>query len=205
GGPYKLEVTYLGMAPEVMENIQLALGESFVVSVHLGEEGATIQEVQIVGGKDPILNSDRTGAATNINSRTISRMPTISRSLSDFTRLTPQANGNGFAGRDGRYNNLQIDGANFNNGFGLSSNPLPGGSSQPISIDAIEEVQINIAPYDVRQSGFTGAGINAVTRSGTNQFKGSVYTFYRNENYNGNMVNGVKLPAFSDSKNVVYG
>ncbi len=205
GGPYKLEVTYLGMAPEVMENIQLALGESFVVSVHLGEEGATIQEVQIVGGKDPILNSDRTGAATNINSRTISRMPTISRSLSDFTRLTPQANGNGFAGRDGRFNNLQIDGANFNNGFGLSSDALPGGGNQPISLDAIEEVQVNIAPYDVRQTGFTGAGINAVTRSGTNEITGSVYGFLRPKSFTGLKVGDQELDELSRISSKIIG
>ena len=94
-------------------------------------------------------------------------MPTISRSINDFTRLSPQANGNSFGGRDSRYNNITIDGANFNNNFGISSSNLPGGSAQPISLDAIEEVQVNVAPYDVRQDNFTGAGINVITKSGT--------------------------------------
>ncbi len=105
-----------------------------------------------MGNKSAILNSDRTGAATNLNSRILSRMPTLSRSINDMTRLVPQASGiaipstsaNGFAGRDGRYNNIQIDGANLNNGFGLSSDPLPGGGNQPISLDAIDEVQVNV-------------------------------------------------------------
>src|SRR5690606_149779 len=117
----------------------------------------------------------KTGASTNINSRALTTLPTVSRSLTDFTRLTPQAFGNNFAGRDGRLNNIQVDGATMRNSFGLSTDLLPGGDAQPISLDAVQEVQVNIAPYDVRQSGFTGAGINAVTRSGTNQLTGSAY------------------------------
>lgn len=205
GGPYKIEVTYLGMAPKVTDNIQLALGENYVLNINMAEEGATIQEVQIVGRVNPILNSDRTGAATNINSLTISRMPTITRSLSDYTRLTPQANGNGFAGRDGRFNNLQIDGANFNNGFGLSSDALPGGGNQPISLDAIEEVQVNIAPYDVRQTGFTGAGINAITRSGTNDITGSVYGFLRPKSFTGLKVGDEELDELSRVSSKIIG
>lgn len=204
GGPYTLEVSYIGYQPQKFTGINLLLGETYKITATLSSSDKLLNEV-VVTAQGSKLNNNKTGASTNVSTEQLTVLPTISRSVTDFTRLTPQANGNGFAGRDGRYNNLQIDGANFNNGFGLSSNPLPGGSSQPISIDAIEEVQINIAPFDVRQSGFTGAGINAVTRSGTNQFKGSAYTFYRNENYNGNIVNGVKLPAFSKSKNLVYG
>ncbi len=204
GGPYNLEVTYVGYHPQKYSDINLVLGETYKMTITLSSTSEVLTEV-VVTAQGSKLNNNKTGASTNVSTEQLTALPTISRSVTDFTRLTPQANGNGFAGRDGRYNNLQIDGANFNNGFGLSSNPLPGGSSQPISIDAIEEVQINIAPYDVRQSGFTGAGINAVTRSGTNNFKGSAYTFYRNENYNGNNVNGVKLPAFTESKNLVYG
>src|SRR5690606_14241745 len=119
----------------------------------------------------------------------ITTLPTISRSLTDFTRLTPQSNGNNFAGKDGRFNNLQVDGANLNNNFGLSSDLLPGGQgNQPISLDAIEEVSVNIAPFDVRQAGFTGAGINAVTKSGTNTFKITAYTYYRDQSFNGRNV-----------------
>lgn len=109
--------------------------------------------------------------------------------------MTPQASGNSFAGRDARYNNLQIDGANFNNGFGLSGEPLPGGDSQPISLDAIEEITVNIAPYDVLQSGFTGAGINAVTRSGTNTLEGSAYYFLKNQSLQGRKIGDNELEA----------
>lgn len=202
GGPYRVEITFIGMAPQKVEGIELTLGENYVLNQTMaaGEE-QEIKEVQIVGTKSAILNSDRTGAATNINSRTLNRMPTVSRSITDMTRLVPQASGiaipstsaNGFAGRDGRYNNIQVDGANFNNGFGLSSDPLPGGGNQPISLDAIDEVQVNVAPYDVRQTGFTGAGINAVTRSGTNDIAGSVYGFLRPKSFTGLNVGDQKL------------
>src|SRR5690606_38071923 len=135
----------------------------------------------------------RTGTATNISNEQLENLPQINRSVLEFTRLTPQANGNSFAGRDARYNNLQIDGANFNNGFGLSDSPLPGGNSQPISLDAIEEITVNIAPFDVTQSGFTGAGINAVTRSGTNTFQGSAYGFLKNQDFQGSKIGDVEL------------
>ncbi|WP_118950832.1 TonB-dependent receptor [Taibaiella helva] len=214
GGPYTVEITYIGMTPQKVEGIELSLGESYTLNRSLKEtEGEEIKEVQIVGNKSAILNSDRTGAATNINSRSISRLPNVNRSLTDLTRLTPQSSGNispasssgGFAGRDGRYNNIQIDGANFNNGFGLSSDPLPGGGNQPISLDAIDEVQVNVAPYDVRQSGFTGAGINAVTRSGTNELSGSAYGFLRPKSFTGLNVGNQKLKEDARISNKIIG
>ncbi|ASZ12010.1 carboxypeptidase regulatory-like domain-containing protein [Chitinophaga pendula] len=205
GGPYKVEISYIGYETKVLENISLLLGDAYVVNQKLGESGQTLNEVRIVGGKSPILNSERTGASTNVNSRQLSSLPTISRSITDFTRLTPQANGTNFAGRDGRFNSVKIDGAVLNNGFGLDQDLLPGGKAQPISLDAIEEVQVNVAPYDVRQTGFTGAGINAVTRSGTNDFSGSVYGLYRNENFNGSKVAGIKLPPAAKSSNKIFG
>ena len=176
GGPYRIEISYVGYQQKVIEDATLILGEAFQVNETLGAEGQQLQEVTIVSNRqNPILNNQRTGASTNINARQLGTLPTISRSITDFTRLTPQANGTNFAGRDGRLNSVKIDGATLNNAFGLSSDLLPGGDAQPISLDAIQEVQVNVAPYDVRQSGFTGAGINAVTRSGTNQFSGSAY------------------------------
>ena len=173
GGPYTLEVTSVGSESNKTSNIYLALGDVLVNNVVLAETSTQLDEMVITGNRNAIINGDRTGASTNINRQTLERLPTLSRSLTDFTRITPQANGNNFAGRDGRYNNIQIDGANLNNAFGLSGDPLPGGGNQPVSLDAIEEVQVNVAPYDVRQTGFTGAGINAVTRSGTNELHGS--------------------------------
>lgn len=204
GGPYRVEITFTGFAPAVYEGIVLQLGEPFNINANLKETESILENV-VVSGTRRKAAVDKTGASTNISNRTITSMPTISRSLSDFTRLTPQANGNSFGGRDNRYNNIQVDGANLNNNFGLSSDPLPGGGNQPISLDAIEEVSINIAPYDVRQAGFTGAGINAVTKSGTNKFKGSAYTYYRDETYNGARVAAQKLGAQQTSQSNIWG
>ncbi len=206
GGPYKALFSYVGLENREFNDIVLSLGDPYRLDVKLNEDsGQDLGTVTVVGQRNNIMNSDRTGPATNITTRTITTMPTIDRSLSDFTRLTPQANGNGFAGRDGRYNNLQIDGANFNNGFGLSSNALPGGSNQPISLDAIGEVSVNIAPYDVRQTGFTGAGINAITRSGTNNVEGSVYTFIRPKSFSGLNVGDNKLNPDGRNENKIFG
>ncbi|GAB3256297.1 carboxypeptidase regulatory-like domain-containing protein [Larkinella harenae] len=204
GGPYTVEITFVGFEPKVVQNITLVLGEPYVLNQKLGESSQQLAEIQVVASNS-ILNNERTGASTNINARQLTSLPTISRSLTDFTRLTPQANGTGFAGRDPRLNNVRIDGATFSNGFGLSNDLLPGGDAQPISLDAIEEVQVNVAPYDVRQSNFTGAGINAITRSGTNQLTGSAYGFYRDQSFNGTKVAGVALPEQSKSSNKVYG
>lgn len=193
GGPYKVTITFAGFEPAVYEGISLVLGEPFSLNVNLSQGGKELSSVVVSAARKKTA-VDRTGASTNVGTREITTLPTISRSLNDFTRLTPQANGNSFGGRDGRYNNVQVDGANFNNNFGLSSDLGPGGSgNNPISIDAFEEITINIAPYDVRQAGFTGAGINAVTKSGTNKFKGSAYTYYRDQTYNGARVGAEKL------------
>ena len=155
GGPYKISVSFIGYQDFSEEGIMLALGQNFALDPVLVETGLELQEISVTANN--LLNDERTGASTN-----------ISRSISDFTRLTPQANGRSFSGADSRFNNLTIDGSIFNNSFGLSD--VPGGqtNSTPISLDAIQEVQVNIAPFDVRQGGFTGAGVNAVTRSGTN-------------------------------------
>ncbi|WP_207426051.1 TonB-dependent receptor [Pedobacter sp. SYSU D00535] len=193
GGPYRIDVSYVGFQPRTFTNITLRLGEPYVLEVQLSQSGQ-LEEV-VVSAEASRLNTNRTGASTNVNTAQLNNLPTITRSLEDFTRLTPQANGVGFAGRDNRFNNLQVDGANFNNAFGTSSSDLlPGGATRPISLDAIEELQINIAPYDVRQSGFTGAGINAVTRSGSNQFSGSAYIFYRNQDLRGTRISGERVP-----------
>lgn len=207
GGPYKIDVSHVGFDTQSFGDVYLALGEPYRLNVTLlSGDGVQLETVVVTGARrSTILNSDRTGASTNINNRTLSRMPTVSRSITDFTRLTPQANGNGFAGRDGRYNNLQIDGANFNNGFGISSNPVPGGDNQPISLDAIEEMTVNIAPYDVRQTGFTGAGINAVTRSGTNNIEGSAYAFFRPKSFTGLNIGDFKRPANSRTDSRIIG
>ena len=198
GGPYQVEVTYGNEKPMVYEDLYLELGQPFALNPVLGEKTANIAEVVLTGTRG--VNTNKTGAATNIGQKLIQELPQSSRSITEFTRLTPQANGNSFAGRDARYNNLQIDGANFNNGFGLSSNPLPGGNAQPISLDAIQEISVNIAPFDVTQSGFTGAGINAVTKSGTNKFHGSLYGYYTGKELNGWKINGEDIQKVSGAK-----
>lgn len=205
GGPYTLTVNFVGLKPQTVQDINLSLGEPYNANVVLSDDSKTLSNVVITTTGGRRITRDKTGASTNINSRMITTLPSISRSLSDFTRLTPQANGNSFGGRDARYNNVTIDGANLNNNFGLSTDPLPGGGSNPVSIDAIEEISVNIAPYDVRQANFTGANISAVTKSGTNTFKGTAYAFYKNEKTQGYRVAGTKLPQAAASYNKIYG
>ncbi|MCL4637458.1 MULTISPECIES: TonB-dependent receptor [Olivibacter] len=202
GGPYKVEVTYVGYNPVTYSDISLRLGESFQLNVNLSQDTRELDEIVITANAG--IKVVKTGASTSISNREINTLPTISRSITDFTRLTPQSNGNSFGGRDARYNNIQIDGANLNNNFGLSNDPLPGGGAQPISLDAYDQISVNIAPYDVRQSGFTGAGITATTKSGTNTFHGSAYTFFRNQSFIGKKVGDSRIDV-SDSKNNVYG
>jgi hypothetical protein len=187
GGPYLIEISYVGHNTERVDNIFLQLAESFLLNPSLEKTSTTMTGVTITGGrKNAILNSGRTGALTNIGVRQINQLPTISRSLNDITRVTPQANGASIGGGNYRQNNFTVDGADFNNSFGIGSN-LPAGGS-PISLDAVEEVSVNITPFDIRQTGFIGSAVNAVTRSGTNTFSGSVYTYFRNENQRGNRV-----------------
>ncbi|PVH27122.1 TonB-dependent receptor [Sphingobacterium corticibacter] len=198
GGPYRIEVTYVGQDPVIYENVYLQLGQPFVLNAVFTDGSRNIEEVAIASGQR--INTARTGASTSVGLKQLNELPQVNRSVTEFTRLTPQANGNSFAGRDARYNNLQIDGANFNNGFGLSTNPLPGGNSQPISLDAIEEISVNIAPFDVTQSGFTGAGINAVTRSGTNRVEGSAYYYLQNQDIQGRRIGDVTLDRIDAAK-----
>lgn len=204
GGPYKVEISYVGYKNAVYEDISLALGDNYVLNVLLQEDNGLLDEVVVVATKSK-FSGTKTGASTNINNRQLSTVPSMSRSLSDFTKLSPYAgNNNSFGGLDGRMNNITIDGANFNNNFGLSSASMPGGGS-PISLDAIEELQVNIAPFDVRQANFIGAGINAVTKSGTNQFKGSAYSYFRNQYMRGNRVDGVDLGERPEEVKRTYG
>lgn len=182
GGPYKVVISYTGYEEQVLENVYLSLGTAATLNFQLSESAVELTGVEVVANRNDLFSGNRTGAGTNINSETLRSFPTLSRSINDFTRLTPQANGTSFGGQDNRLNNITLDGSLFNNSFGLAGQPGGRTGVSPISLDAIEEVQVNIAPYDVRQGGFVGAGINAVTRSGNNDFSGSVYYFLRNEN-----------------------
>jgi len=203
GGPYTLTCQFVGLKKQDVEDITLTLGDTYNANLTMVPSTTTLTEVIVSGGK--AASNIKTGASTNVGQRQIATLPTITRNITDFTRLTPQANGNAIGGRDGRYNNFTVDGANLNNNFGLSTDPLPGGNSQPISLDAIEEVSVNIAPSDVRQSNFTGANIASVTKSGTNKFKGTLYGYFRNQDFIGTKVGGLKLATQPDSKSTVYG
>jgi hypothetical protein len=204
GGPYKITASYVGFSAYTSEDIILSLGQTYGLNIRLFETAAEITGVEVVAVRNDLFDGNRMGAGLNVTNEQISIMPTISRSINDYTRLTPQAGtGNSFAGRDGRYNNITIDGANFNNNFGLSSKNLPGGDAEPISLDAIEEISVNIAPFDIRQSNFTGANINAITRSGDNTFQGSAYTFYRDKSFNGTQVGETELTLDKTSTNII--
>ncbi len=179
GGPYTITVSFVGYAKQEETGIHLQLSQSLRQDFVLAEEAIQTGEVVVIGERSAILSADRTGAATSVSRQAIATLPTISRRIEDFVRLTPQYSGAGFgfsfAGQDNRLNNVTVDGSYFNNSFGLAGQPGDRTGVAPISLDAIEQVQVNVAPYDVRQGNFIGAGVNTVTRSGTNVFSGSVY------------------------------
>lgn len=179
GGPYNVTVSFIGYESQTVEGIFLSLGIAANVNMTMRDSGEELAEVVITGEKNSVFSSDRTGATTAIDNQTINKLPTISRRIGDFTRLTPQASGSSFAGQDNRLNNITVDGSYFNNSFGLGGQPGDRTGVSPISLDAIDQISVNIAPYDVRQGNFTGAGVNTVTRSGTNTITGSAYYFWR--------------------------
>ena len=200
GGPYTVTVSYIGYNPQKKEEIFLSLGQDFRIEITLESQAVTVGEVVVTAEQDAVLNSNRTGAATYVEVDQIQSLPTIKRSVRDLTRLDPRSDGNySFGGKNWLYNNISLDGSYFNNPFGLDD-PAPGGqtSSEPVPYDAVEQVQVSIAPYDVRQGGFTGAGINVVTKSGTNRYQGSLYSFFRNETLLGNSVSGNEVIANPD-------
>ena len=205
GGPYTVEISCLGFQTVTFTDLTLQLAETFSLNATLNEDSEMLSEAMVIGASFSKFSAQKMGSATNISSNDIVSVPTVSRSISDVTRLSPYGgNGMSFAGADGRTANFTVDGANFNNNFGLSDN-LPGGGN-PISIDAIEEMQVVISPYDVRQTNFIGGGVNAITKSGTNTFKGSAYVYHRNENMRGNFVAGQEVAGARDKdRNTTYG
>jgi len=182
GGPYTIVVTYIGFSGQTIQEVTTQLGEPTRVDFALAETNNQMQEITVTGTRAKnLISKERKGTATNINRRVLASMPTLSRNITDFTKLTPQSNGTSFAGQDNRFINLTIDGSIFNNSFGLQALPGSQTNASPISMDAIEEIQVNLSPYNVREAGFTGAGINAVTRSGTNTLHGSGFYNTRTE------------------------
>ncbi|MEN8787914.1 MAG: carboxypeptidase-like regulatory domain-containing protein [Flavobacteriaceae bacterium] len=191
GGPYQVTISYVGFRDQMRDDIFLSLGKTFSYNAQMISESQALEEVVLIGDQGGTFGSDRTGAETSLGRRELTRLPTISRSASDFTRLEPTASGNSFGGRNNQFNNFSLDGSIFNNPFGLDA-ATPGGqtNAQPISLDAIDQIQVSLAPYDVSQAGFTGASVNAVTKSGTNEVHGTVFGFFRNQDLTGSKVDG---------------
>lgn len=203
GGPYKITVSYIGYETVVLTDIFLQLGVTYDIDLEMRQSRNMLDEVTVTGNKSR-FPSDKAGISTNIDNTQLNALPSISRSLTDYARLSPYFNeGASFVGSDGRMSGFTIDGANLNNNIGLT-NAFPGGGN-PISLDAIEEMQVSVAPYDVRQSNFIGGVINAITKSGTNQFRGSAYTYYTNEKMRGNRVDGIRLGEREDGSTATYG
>lgn len=210
GGPYSLTVSYVGYQSVELTGITLSLGEPRTFDVQL-KETQELDAVVVVSTANSRFNANKTGAASNFTRGVIENLPSIDRSISDIARLSPLASstksstgGISFAGTNNRYNSFQIDGAVSNDVFGLTASGTNGGQTgtNPISMETIEEVQVVIAPYDVRQSGFTGGGINAVTKSGNNAFRGSAYTYYKDNNLVGK---GAKGEKYAEQTTQTYG
>jgi hypothetical protein len=204
GGPYTITVSYVGYKDQAFSDVYLNLGQAENVSLSLIPDSGALDAIVIQGNTSKsVFSKGRTGAETSIGRRELTTLPSISRSAADFTRLEPTASNGSFGGRNDQFNNFSLDGAIFNNPFGLDA-ATPGGQtdSQPVSLDAIDQIQVSTAPYDVTQSGFTGATVNAVTKSGSNELKGTVYNFSRNESFTGSKINGedIFVPNLSQSQ-----
>ena len=213
GGPYQVEVTYLGHQPKTFSDVTLNLGETRNLSCSLEEDAKELQELVVTGRSG--IDATKTGAALSINSERINDMPSISHGIADVARLNPQltVTNSGvmsFAGANNRYNSFMIDGAMNNDVFGLASSGNNGGQAgtNPVSMETIEQIQVNVAPFDVRQSGFTGGAINAITKSGTNQFHGSLYGYGYNKNLIGKKykkTDGTYSDAYDNQKEYQFG
>ena len=195
GGPYVLEVSYVGYKTKEVKNFNLSLGQNTILNESLSENAEMLQDVVVTADRNNNMRTDRAGATTSINADQIEAVPTVSRSMNDLLKLTPQgANvGSGFSVGGGNYRQsyVTVDGAAFNNAFGIGGN-LPGNGS-PISLDALDQISVSSSPYDVRLSGFTGGAISAVTKSGTNDFKGTAYMYTTNSHLRGNKVSDYEL------------
>lgn len=203
GGPYTITITYVGYTAYKKSEVNIPLGEKFDMQTEMSDKELQSVVVTAAGRKGI---TEKTGASTNISNRLVQNMPNIARSITNLTRVTPQSNGNSFAGMNNRYNNIMIDGSLFNNNFGRSGDGMvPGGATSAISVDAIDQVQVNIAPYDVRQAGFVGSGINAVTRRGTNNWYGTAYGYYRNQDFTGKKVKDRDVPNAKRSTKIFGG
>jgi len=211
GGPYTVTITYIGYNTRTIPNLTLALGNPLRLDINLDVQSSSLAEVVVTTDRNAVISSQRSGTATNVSQQTIQQLPTVTRNIQDFARLTPQASvtssstdgsplGINFAGQSSRYNQFTVDGANATDAFGLASSGTNGGQAgtNPIPLESVQELQILLSPYDVTQGGFTGGGINAVTKSGTNDFHGSAYTYLQNEKAIGKSITtNLKYPEFN--------
>lgn len=203
GGPYVIEVSFLGYNGEKRENVLLALGEEATLNFALQESAQQIGEVVVVGSNNPVFSANRTGAEEIITSAMMEKLPTVSRSLSSYTKLTPMSSDGNYGGISYRFNNVTVDGASFNNSFGLSSK-LGAGGVEPISLESIEQIQVSLSPFDVRNGGFTGGSVNSVTKSGTNDWSASAYMYIKSPDLQGYR-QGVQTAGVTDFNNKQYG
>ncbi len=200
GGPYTVTARFIGYGEQAKREILVSLGLDFRLDFLLTQEAIELEALSVEAERDEILNASHTGAETVIDPIMVVTQPSVARSTRDLIKNDPRSDGNfAFAGRNWLYNNITLDGSYFNNPFGLDD-PAPGGqtNAQPVPFDAVEQVYVAVAPFDVRQGGFTGANVNTVTKSGTNDWRGTVYTFFRNESLVGNKIRGDRLFANPD-------
>ncbi|NJL28124.1 MAG: TonB-dependent receptor [Thermoanaerobaculia bacterium] len=209
GGPYNVAAAMDSFHGQDAKDVFVRLGADTNLTFELVL--ATITETVIVTAEAPLINPSQTGATSNVSTDQIESLPTVRRSLQDFARTNPyfvvdaqdaSATRINVVGRNNRYNTIQIDGAVNNDLFGLADTGTPGGqtNAQPISLDAVQELQLAVSPYDVRQGGFTGGAINVVTRSGTNAFHGSVYGSIRDQDYVGDGPSDTPLAEFNEDQ-----
>jgi hypothetical protein len=216
GGPYSVVVTFIGYQPQTFNDVFLQLGESYKLNTALQDNSVGLDEVKVVGNKGGLINKTKTGASTSVSRTQLEMLPTISRNINDFARLSPIAQvrnstsdgspmGISFGGQSTRYNQFTIDGANATDVFGLSANGTNGGQAglNPIPFDAIDQVQVSLTPYDITQGGFTGGAMNAVTKSGTNELHGSAFGTYQNQDFVGKSIS--TRAKYTDFKNKQYG
>lgn len=200
GGPYTVTAQRIGYRPETQTDIFVQLGQTARLQFRLAPQAIELEGLAVIVEQGDVFNGDRTGAATFLDQADVEQLPSIKRSTRDLIRVDPRSDGNySFGGRNWLFNNITLDGSYFNNPFGLDD-PAPGGQTgaEPVPFEAVEQMQVSIAPFDVREGGFTGANVNTVTKSGTNDFSASVYSYFRNESLIGNKIDGQDVIADPD-------
>lgn len=195
GGPYVVTVSFVGLKTSTQSDITLLLGQTYKANFAMVEEVTSLNEVVVTAGQSKVFNSSRNGSQEIINRQLIERVPNVNRSWKDLVKLVPSQNNLSFGGVSSQLNNVTLDGANFNNSFGLGDGTLGGQTgAQPISLDAVEQIQVNVSPFDVKYGGFAGGSVNTVTRSGKNQAFGSVYQYFKNTDLQGYKVGDITMP-----------